>query len=118
MPRSIPKIYLRFVIVAAFAVPAPRLASAAELQSETRYPDYNVQQFCHAEANARPTERRHQCEDQEYAVSILLRQQWTELARSEPALLDACAGLIGRYEAHPSYVSLLQCLTKVRDAAD
>ena len=63
MSRSNPKTYARLLLVTAFAVAAPRWAWATDARSETRYPDYDVRHFCHSEASARPTERRHQCED-------------------------------------------------------
>lgn len=118
MLRSILRIGERLLLVAALGFVPDRLAWAADGRGDTRYPDYDVRYFCRSDASARPGERKHDCEDREHAVSILLRRHWAELVRSEPTLIAACADRIGHFEVYPSYVSLLQCLTRVRDAAD
>lgn len=106
------------ILLAAFAFSSAPVAWSADAPSEARYPHYDVQSFCHLHVNAFSSERRHQCEDREYAVSIFLRQHWPALTRSEPTLTAGCASMIEHFEVRPSYVSLLQCLTRVRDAAD
>ena len=118
MPGSTSKYCCRLFLIATLASSLAPSARSTDAPDDTRYPNYDVQGFCRFEVNTRSAEWKHQCEDREYAVAILLKQNWPALTRSEPTLTAACTNMIGYFEAHPSYVSLLQCITRVRDAAD
>lgn len=84
----------------------------------SRYPEYDIVAFCRSEISTGLTKRLHDCEDREYAVAIILRAQWPALSRAEPDFIEACVDWNATFDPEPSYVSLLQCITRVRNAAD
>lgn len=96
------------------------LAASSVLAESTamRYPEYDIVATCRSEMNSGLMKRRHDCEDREYAVAIALRTQWHALERAQPELIEACVVLNNTFDASPSYLSLLQCITRVRNAAD
>ncbi len=83
-----------------------------------RYPDYNIGAHCQTAHNAGTTKFKHDCEDREYAITILLRQQWGELNKTSSNFVSYCIDVNNLFNEAPSYLSLLQCVTSVRDAAD
>ena len=90
----------------------------AENASGLNYPAYEIDAFCQNERSVRATGRLYDCEDRDQAVAILLKAQWETLQKEEPALIEICKVNEG-YSAHrPSYTSLLQCITRIHDAAD
>lgn len=112
MLREFFKIRLGILTLTAFAIVATSSVDAAEPASSEGFPRYDVKRQCAGQAGGRPAEVRQSCEDHEYAVAIMLRNQWRELIRREPVLTAGCEVSTASGASAPSYVSLLQCLAR------
>lgn len=103
--------------ICALALAATLCGQAASAET-VKYPDYNINAHCQSAHNSGTTKFKHDCEDREYAITILLRQQWGELNKSSSNFVSYCIDVNNLFNEAPSYLSLLQCVTNVRDAAD
>ncbi|RTL65080.1 MAG: hypothetical protein EKK41_20670 [Hyphomicrobiales bacterium] len=116
LPALPPKIWSA-ASIAALIVGLSASSGLADLGA-AGYPEYDIAASCRSEPNSMLTKRTNDCEDREYAVAIILRAQWSALAREQPDLVEACVELNATFDPKPSYLSLLQCVTRVRNAAD
>jgi len=114
-----PRARIRFLafLLLAFGVQSAAPASAQNAGG-LNYPSYDIRAFCRDARAVRMTGHLYDCEDREQAVATLLNAHWETLKIQEPVLIEVCKAN-ERYAARrPSYISLLQCITRVHDAAD
>lgn len=103
------------------AMPAASTALRAAAETDTSpaaYPLFDIQGFCRDDAETRRSGRFYACEDREHAVAILLKEHWSAVKGAEPDLVEVCIASARHNASRPSYVALLQCITRVHDAAD
>ena len=87
-------------------------------QGLSAYPHYDIAAYCQEDYAVRVTGRRYDCEDPEHAVAIFLKDHWATLDVSEADLVAMCAASSRHGVRRPSYLELLQCITRIPHAAD